>query len=275
MICDSHAHLNHAGAFAADRNEVLERAREAGVDGILNVATSPADADATVELARNQAGVWAAVGLHPHEAALSSDETFASLEGLATEPRVVGWGEIGLDYHYMHATREAQRSALERQLAIAARLDLPVIVHTREADADTVEILGRAAGSRRGVIHCFTGDQKLADACLDLGFYLSFSGIVTFRNAGALREVARRVPADRLLVETDSPFLAPAPRRGGRNEPSRVVDVVRVLAEVRSCTVEEIATCTSGNFRRLFRLPPEKESDSSSAPSRHPGRDPG
>ena len=254
MICDSHAHLNHGEAFDQDRAEVLGRARAAGVDLILNVATSPADARPTVDLARSHEGVLAAVGIHPHEAGLATDQALAALAELATEPCVVAWGEIGLDYHYMHAEREVQRGAFERQLRMAADLGLPVSVHTRKAEADTVEILSRAAGPRRGVIHCFTGDQTLADACLDLGFCLSFSGIVTFPKADPLREVARGVPEERLLVETDSPFLAPAPRRGGRNEPARVVEVLRTLAAVRGTTLEAIAICTRNNAELLFEV---------------------
>ncbi|MFQ5720356.1 MAG: TatD family hydrolase [Acidobacteriota bacterium] len=252
MIVDSHAHLNHEEAFDADRDQVVERAREAGVTTILNVATSAADAPATVATARQHDGVWASVGIHPHEATSASDAALDHLEQLASDPRVIAWGEIGLDYHYLHAPKDGQRQALERQLTLAGRLGLPVSVHTREAEEDTVSILRRCTGEARGVIHCFTGDQDLADRCLDLGFCLSFSGIVTFRNAEALRGVARRVPADRLLVETDSPYLAPAPRRGGRNEPSRVAAVVDVLATVRGVTADTIAAQTTGNFRRLF-----------------------
>lgn len=257
MICDSHAHLNHGETFDADRADVLARARAAGVDSILNISTSPVDAEATVELARRHADVWAAVGIHPHEAELATAPALAKLEALAADARVVAWGEIGLDYHYMHAAQDDQRHAFEQQLRIAARLELPVSVHTREADADIVEILTRACGAQRGVIHCFTGDQKLADTCLEMGFALSFSGIVTFRNAGALREVARQVPTDRLLVETDSPFLAPAPRRGGRNEPARVVDIVHALARVRDTSDDEIAALTGQNFHRIFRTATE------------------
>jgi TatD DNase family protein len=252
MICDSHAHLNHGQAFAEDRQAVLHRARRAGVTCILNVSTNPVDAPLTVELASREPDVLAAVGIHPHEAELAGDAALAGLRNLAASPSVVAWGEIGLDYHYMNAPQAAQREAFARQLEIAAALDLPVSVHTREADTETVEILRQHAGAPGGVIHCFSGDWKLARACLDLGFHLSFSGIVTFPRAGALREVARRTPADRLLAETDSPYLAPEPWRGRRNEPARVVEVIRRLAEVRGVTPAELAATTAENFRRLF-----------------------
>ncbi len=198
----------------------------------------------------------AAVGVHPHEASRLTAGALSRLETLARQPRVVAWGEIGLDYHYLHASRETQQQALRLQLEAATRADLPVSVHSREADEDLVALLRAHAGPRRGVIHCFTGGPQLADACLDLGFLLSFSGILTFRNAGALREVAARVPPDRLLVETDSPFLAPAPRRGGRNEPARVVEVVDCLAACAGLTAARMAERTSENFLRLFRPPP-------------------
>ena len=252
MICDSHAHLNHGDVFDDDREAVIDRASRGGVTRILNVATSPADAAATVDLAIRHDFVFAAVGIHPHEAGTATEVALLDIEELAKNPRVVAWGEIGLDYHYLHSPREVQIAALARQLEIAGRLDLPVSLHTREADADTVSLIGAHAGPARGVIHCFTGDQELADACLGLDFHISFSGIVTFRNADALRAVARRVPDHRLLVETDSPFLAPAPRRGGRNEPLRVLDVLQVLAEVRDVPVEGLARQILDNFDRLF-----------------------
>jgi TatD DNase family protein len=252
MICDSHAHLNHGDAYETDRDEVLDRARQAGVARILNVATNPVDAPLAVSLARQRTGVLAAVGVHPHEAERADDAALEALRRLASGPEVVAWGEIGLDYHYMNAPRPVQRDAFARQLEIAAELGLPVSVHCREADADTVEILRRHAGTPGGVIHCFTGDWKLATACLDLGFHLSFSGIVTFPRAEVLREVARRTPTRSLLAETDSPYLAPAPWRGRRNEPARVVAVIRRLAEVRGVGSEELAASTGENFRRLF-----------------------
>ena len=254
MICDSHAHLHHAEAFDADRAEVLSRARAAGVRVILDVATTPEDAAQVVALAGREPGLFAAVGIHPHEADRATPESIAGLRALAAAtPGVVGWGEIGLDYHYMHAAREVQRAAFGAQLRAAAAERLPVSVHSRSADADTIELIAAHAGPERGVIHCFSGDRALATACLDLGFHLSFSGILTFHNAAALRAVAAEVPEDRLLVETDSPFLAPAPRRGGRNEPARVVDVLATLAEVRGVAPERLAERTTANFFTLFR----------------------
>ncbi|MFQ5670827.1 MAG: TatD family hydrolase [Acidobacteriota bacterium] len=252
MICDSHAHLNHGTAFDADRAAVLARARAAGVEKILNLATGPHDAPGVMASARDHEGVFAAIGIHPHEAGAARDAALASLETLADDPCVIAWGEIGLDYHYLNAPADRQREAFARQLESAARLGLPVSVHTRKAGADTVELIRKHAGEPGGVIHCFTGDWDLASAFLDLGFDLSFSGIITFASAHPLREVARRVPLDRILVETDSPFLAPAPGRGGRNEPARVVEVVHALARLHDLSPEQLARHTTENFKRRF-----------------------
>jgi TatD DNase family protein len=259
MICDSHAHLNHGDSFSPDMDEVLQRARQADVGCILNVATSPADAAATVETARRHPGVLAAVGIHPHEAGDATDAAIKTLADMATDPAVIAWGEIGLDYHYMNAPREVQKDAFARQLRQAATSDLPVSVHSRDAEEDILQGIGDHAGSRRGVIHCFTGDWTMATACLDAGFYLSFSGILTFASADTLRDVAQRMPADRMLVETDSPYLAPAPRRGGRNEPARVAEVVTRLADLRGVSEQEIAALTTANFLTLFRKLPSPE----------------
>lgn len=259
MICDSHAHLNHGDSFAPDLDEVLQRARLAGVGCILNVATSPADAAATVETARRHGDLLAAVGIHPHEAAVATEAALDEMTSMARDPEVVAWGEIGLDYHYMNAPREVQLDAFARQLRRAAACDLPVSVHSRDADSDIIQGIKQHSGSRRGVIHCFTGDWPMATACLDAGFYLSFSGILTFASADTLREVARRTPEDRILVETDSPYLAPAPRRGGRNEPARVAQVIELLAELRGLTVQEAADLTTRNFLDLFRKLPTQE----------------
>ncbi len=252
MICDSHAHLNHGDSFDDDREQVLKRAREAGVGCILNVATSPDDAAATVDIARRHPQVLAAVGIHPHEAALATPAALDDLERLSADPMVVAWGEIGLDYHYMNAPRDIQCAAFASQLQRAATCNLPVSVHNRDSDQDLLDQITRHAGPRRGVIHCFTSDWAMASACLDAGFYLSFSGILTFRSAESLREVARRAPAQRLLVETDSPYLAPIPHRGARNEPARVVNVLEVLAELRGVNPAEMAAITTENFQTLF-----------------------
>lgn len=260
MICDSHAHLNHADSFAEDVEDVILRARQAGVSCILNVATCPDDAEATIALARDRDGMLAAVGVHPHEAGLATESALDELSRLAADPCVVAWGEIGLDFHYMHASKEVQRDSFARQLRRAADLDLPVSVHSRDADEDIVRLIKENAGPRRGVIHCFTGDWEMATACLDAGFYLSFSGILTFKSADTLREVARKTPEDRLLVETDSPYLAPAPRRGGRNEPARVVEVVDQLAALRGMDRPTMAGVTTANFLRLFTQSDESPS---------------
>jgi TatD DNase family protein len=207
-----------------------------------------------LEVAQSLGGP-AAVGVHPHEARLASEAGYADLEGLARSGRIVALGELGLDYHYDLSPRETQRQAFRRQIRMALDVGLPIIVHTREADEETVTILeeerAREAG---GVIHCFTGGRDLARQGLAQGFFVSFSGIVAFPRAEALRKVAESVPADRLLIETDAPYLAPPPHRGQRNEPAFVVEVARVLASVRRTTPEEIGRLSAENFRRCFRL---------------------
>ncbi len=252
---DSHAHLAMA-AFAGDLGEVLERAAAAGVTGILTASTSLADAASHVRVAESAArpAVWAAVGVHPHEARTWTEGHEEALARAAQSASVVAIGEAGLDYHYDFSPRDRQREVLARQVALACRLGLPIIVHCREASDDVVTIL-EAEGGRRcgGVIHCFTGDAPFARRCLDLGFHVSFSGILTFPGAGALREVARQIPESRLLVETDSPYLAPVPHRGRRNEPLHVREVLATLASARGAEPARLAAALRENFHALFR----------------------
>jgi TatD DNase family protein len=208
-----------------------------------------------VRVAEGYENVYAAAGVHPHDARLFDDAAAERLRKLlAGSPRVVAWGEIGLDYHYDHSPRDVQREVFRRQLRLAREVALPVIIHSREADEDTVEILARewAGAARGGVMHCFGGGLWMAERALELGFYISFAGNVTFKKAEPLREVARIVPPDRLLVETDCPYLAPVPHRGRRNEPAFVADTARFLAELRGTTPEELGRATSDNFSRLF-----------------------
>jgi TatD DNase family protein len=256
-LIDSHCHLDMA-EFAADREAVLRRARAAGVGAMVTIgAGGPLEAnDSAVALAEQHPEVFATVGVHPHEASIVNEEVLTSIAGLAGHPRVVAIGETGLDYHYDHSPRPAQQSAFRAFVALARRTGLPIVVHLRAADDDAVSILREeGAAEVGGVIHCFSGDAESARRFLDLGFHLSFSGIVTFRNAEALREAARITPAVRLLVETDAPFLAPVPYRGRRNEPALAVQTAATLAAARGESLETVAAATRENTIRLFRLP--------------------
>ncbi len=254
MIVDTHAHLDFPD-FAQDREAVLERARQAGVTAIVTIGIDVETSRAAVALAEQYPGVYASVGLHPHEAARGTEEAYRLLADLARHPRVVAIGEIGLDYHYDRPPRAVQQEAFRRQIRMAVEAGLPVIVHAREAYDDVLDIL-REEGAclAGGVMHCFSGDVRVAEQCLSLGFHLSLAGPVTFRNAQTTKEVASRVPLDRLLVETDCPFLSPHPYRGQRNEPARVVLVVEEIARLRGLSYAEVAAATAANARRLFRL---------------------
>jgi TatD DNase family protein len=259
MFVDSHAHID-GEEYDADRDEVVERAREAGLRAILNVGTGDPRSGAferAVRVAEAYKNVYAAVGVHPHDARLFDDEAAAHLQRLAGEsPRVIAWGEIGLDYHYDHSPRPVQRDVFRRQLRIAREVNLPVIIHSREADDETVAILREemAGAGSRGIMHCFGGGAMMAESVLVLGFMISFAGNVTFKKAEDLRDVARRVPLDRLLAETDCPYLTPVPFRGRRNEPARVREVAACLAELRGVTTEEMGRITTENFGRFFTL---------------------
>jgi TatD DNase family protein len=257
MLIDSHAHIDGEG-FDADRDDVVARARAAGVRAILNVGTGDPHAgnlERAVAVAEKYEGVYAAVGVHPHDARLYDQAAERRLlEIVRRGPPVVAWGEIGLDYHYDNSPREVQREVFAAQLRLARAQNLPVIIHSREADEDTALILRRewADAQVGGVMHCFGGGAALAEAALELGFMISFAGNVTFKKAENLREVAHTIPLGRLLVETDCPFLAPVPLRGRRNEPAFVVETARFLAELRGVGVEEFGRVTSENFERLF-----------------------
>jgi TatD DNase family protein len=261
MFVDSHAHID-GEEFDADRAEVVARARAAGVRAILNVGTGDphgGNFERAVSVAEEHEGVYAAAGVHPHDARLYDGAAERRLlDVLGSSGRVVALGEIGLDFHYDNSPREAQREVFARQLRLAAEASLPVIIHSREADEETVEILRAeyANASRGGVMHCFGGGPRMAEDVLALGFYVSFAGNVTFKKADALREVARAVPPERLLVETDCPYLSPVPFRGRRNEPAHVVETARFLAELRGVSAEELGRVTSENFARLFGAGP-------------------
>lgn len=254
-LIDSHCHIDLA-QFDADRDEVVARAREAGVERMLLVGGVDEEAGHRRALrVAESLGFPVSAGVHPHEARLASDSTWDELRGLAREKRIVAIGEIGLDYHYDHSPRDVQREVFRRQVRLARDVGLPVIVHTREADPETAALLEEeGAAEVGGVIHCFTGGHDLADRALALGFLISFSGIVAFPRAEVIQEVARKVPADRLLVETDAPFLAPPPHRGKRNEPAFVVEVARRVASLRAEPVDALGRAAKSNFERLFRV---------------------
>jgi len=252
MLIDSHAHLDDP-KFIEDRNAVVERAWDAGVRTILTIGngTGPDDMGCGIPIAGAYDWIYTTVGVHPHDAVSMEPRHLSLLEELAKQDRVVAIGETGLDFYYDNSPRETQQEVFRAQLELAVRLGMPVIIHTRDADTETVAIL-RDVRPSRGVIHCFTGGGALAECALDLGLMISFSGIVTFKTADSIRSIAENVPDDRLLVETDSPYLAPVPHRGKRNEPAFVVETAQRLARVRGTTIGEIAEKTSRNFGELF-----------------------
>ena len=254
-MIDSHCHLDPQ-YFGADRAEVLARARAVGVEAFVCVGvggglTAPR---AAVALAAAEPDVFATVGVHPHDVAAMGDGDWSELEALARQPRVVGIGETGLDFFYDHSPRELQRAAYTRFVAMARATGLAVVSHVRDAHAEAAEIL-REAHAGEGVIHCFSGGVAEARAYLDLGQHLSFSGIVTFKNAGNVREAAAFAPLDRILIETDAPYLAPIPHRGKKNEPAYIAETLAVLAALRGTAPAEVDAATTANARRLFRLP--------------------
>ena len=253
MFTDSHCHLNYKG-LVEDQAGVLARARAAGVGAMLNISTRASEWDEVIGVAEREEGVWASVGIHPHEADGHAHVQTATLVERAAHPRVVGIGESGLDFYYDHSDRERQRESFRAHLAAARETGLPIIVHTRDAEADTHAILTEemGRGAFTGVIHCFTASADFAEKALGLGLYISLSGIVTFKNAKDLHAVAKDVPADRLLIETDSPFLAPVPHRGRPCEPAFVADTARFLAALRGEAVEALAERTTATFHALF-----------------------
>jgi TatD DNase family protein len=253
LLVDSHCHLNYEG-LVEDQPAVLARARAAGVGMMLNISTREREWGAIIATAEREADVWASVGIHPHEADAHADVDAARLVVATAHPRVVAIGETGLDYYYDHSDRARQRTSFRAHIAAARETGLPVIVHTRDAEEDSAAILREEMGKGRfaGVIHCFTASDAFADIALELGLYVSMSGIVTFRNAKALQETAARIPADRLLIETDAPFLAPVPHRGRPCEPAFVADTARFLAGLRGESIEALAAATTRNFLTLF-----------------------
>jgi TatD DNase family protein len=253
MFIDSHCHLVYKGVVE-QQAEVLARARCAGVTEMLNISTRESEWDAVVGVAERETDVWASIGIHPHEADGHPDVDTAKLVERAKHPRVIAIGETGLDYYYDKSDRDQQRLSFRAHIAASRDTGLPLIVHTRDAEDDTAEILRdeMAKGFFPGVIHCFTATDAFADIALELGFYISISGIVTFKNARELQQTAARLPTERLLIETDSPFLAPVPHRGKPCEPAFVADTAAYLANLRGVSVEQLGFDTSKNFRTLF-----------------------
>lgn len=253
MLVDSHCHLNYPG-IVEDQAGVIDRARAAGVGTMLAISTKVAEWDDVIGVADRHADIWASVGIHPHEADGHSDIGAARLIDAARHPRVVAIGETGLDYHYDRSDRDQQRASFRAHIAAARATQLPLIVHTRAAEADTAAILADEMGQGRftGVIHCFTASAAFAEQALALGFYISLSGILTFRSARELQAVAKELPAGRLLIETDSPFLAPIPMRGRPCEPAFVAHTAAFLADLRGQPIEQIAETTTRNFFELF-----------------------
>ena len=253
MLADSHCHLNYKG-LVEDQQAVLARARARGVTAMLNIATRESEWDAVLATAEREPDVWATVGIHPHEADAHPHIDTAKLVERVRHPRVVGIGESGLDYHYDHSDRARQQASFRAHIAACRETGLPLIVHTREAEADTIAIMAEemGKGAYPGVIHCFTASGAFADRALELGLYISMSGIVTFKNARDIQETAARLPADRLLIETDAPFLAPVPHRGKPGEPAFVADTAAFLARLRGENIDILQRVTAENFHRLF-----------------------
>jgi len=258
MFVDSHAHID-GPEFDGDRDEVLQRARGAGVGTILNVGTGDPHSGAferAAKLGEQHTDIYTAIGVHPHDARLYDDSAEDLIRRLLTGQKVIAWGEIGLDFHYDNSPRDVQLTIFRKQLQSARELGVPVIIHTREAEKETVEILRDEWLDSRlpGVMHCFSGSAVLATKCIELGFSISFSGIVTFKKADDLRAIASEVPLDRLLIETDCPYLTPVPNRCKRNEPAYVVEVAACLGGLRGMTTEEMGKLTTENFSRIFQL---------------------
>jgi len=259
MFVDSHAHLD-GERFTSDRAEVLERANSVGVDRILCIACVTPETeslDGVLSLVEETPQLFAALGIHPHDAGRATPALLTRIADLMSHPKVLGWGEIGLDYHYDNSPRDEQLRVFQWQAAAAREAEMPVIIHSRDAAEATCGLLAheQSRGPLRGVMHCFTYDETVAQTCSELDFYLGFGGILSFPRSEELRGIAARISADRYLIETDSPYLAPTPHRGKRNEPSFVVRVAETLAELRQVPVEEVGRQSSLNFERLFRPP--------------------
>jgi TatD DNase family protein len=249
MLVDSHCHIDFAEPD--ERPALIERARAAGVATMLTIGTKAEELPEVIEIASSDPDIWCSIGVHPHEAAATPDGVMDQLTDLVSHPKVVGIGETGLDFHYDHSPRDRQAQLFRAQCRLARAAGLPVIVHSRNADTETAAILAEE-GMAAGVIHCFSTSRALSEPALALGFYISLSGIVTFKNADELRGIVAEIPLDRLLIETDAPYLAPVPLRGQTNEPAFIVHTAAKVAELKGISVEELGRATSDNFFRLF-----------------------
>jgi TatD DNase family protein len=252
LVIDTHCHLEMK-QFDSDREQVIERARAAGVEAMITVGSDLAGTSGAMELACRYDFIYASIGIHPHDAKDFTDDILARLAEWSADSKVVAIGETGLDYHYDHSPREMQRAVFEKHLQLAGEKDLPVVVHSREAVNDTIEIL-RRSGISKGVLHCFSGNREMAEEVMSMGFYISIAGPVTFKKAKGLKEIAAIVPDDYLLVETDAPYLSPEPFRGKRNEPAYVIETLKQIAGLRGVTLEDIARITNLNAKRLFGI---------------------
>ena len=257
QLIDSHAHIDFP-QFAEDREALLGRARAAGVETILAIGSGPGPEklDAAVPFAEEHDWIYASIGVHPHEAKLATPDHFQQLTELAKHPKVIAWGEIGLDYFYDHSPRDVQDRVFRDQLSLAHQAKLPIIIHCRDAWPDTLKVLNEAwrPTGLGGILHCFTSTLEDAQCGLDMGFLISFAGNSTYPKAANIRDVAKALPLENILIETDSPFLAPQGYRGKRNEPAYVAEVAKAIASVRNLSAEDIATATAANFRRFFKL---------------------
>ncbi len=253
-MIDSHSHI-YLERYHEDRDEVIRRAAAAGITQLLQVGCTPEEVATVLALSERVAGIYAALGVHPHQAVLVNADVIQALEVAMTHPKVLAWGEIGLDFYYEHSPREVQQAAFEAQLQGARRCDVPVVIHTRDAEPETLRILQRYPVPRSGHVHCFTGTPAMAEALVALGFFIGFTGIVSFPKANNVREALRVVPMERLLIETDSPYLAPTPHRGKRNEPAFVRYVAEAIAGVKRVAVHEVLAYSTRNFYALYGKP--------------------
>lgn len=253
MLVDTHAHLQWA-SFDRDREEVICRAREVGVENIVNIGFDVEGSKKAIELAENHAGVSATVGIHPHNASQLNQDVLNVLRKLSENPKVVAIGEIGLDYYRNLSPRESQKKAFEAQLSLAEELRLPVVIHDRNAHADILEILSRLKGKMKIIMHCFSGSREMAEQCLRYGFYISFAGPVTFPNARRLHEAAKMIDVNKILLETDSPWLAPQEVRGKRNEPAFLPFIAKKMADLKGISMDKLAEATTKNAREAFQL---------------------
>ena len=253
MFVDSHAHLE-MGAFDHDRDQVIHRAQAAGVGLIITVGTNLQDCYRAVEIAAQHSCVYAIIGIHPHEVKDIAPSDYAALKKLAEKTKVVAYGEIGLDFFRNLSPRDLQIKCFGEQLELAHELDLPIIIHDRDAHSETLQMLKSWPGRRRGVVHCFSGDYQMAQECLDLGFCISVTGAITFKQSERLQEVVKKIPLEHILIETDAPYITPQPHRGKRNEPAFVVFTARRIAEIKGIPTEEVGRITTENARRMFNI---------------------